>query len=155
MRELTGSWLSGPQSALEVTSEYPGERFGAPKQGPGSMAGLVRRAVAMLVDWWIIYLPAYALLGSDGRWLLGGAATTTLVLWALVSMVTVMLFAQTPGMAALGIGVARVDADERVGVWRAIVRTIFAVTIFPVLFQDEDSRGLHDQATGTAVIRTR
>lgn len=155
MREITGSWLNGPQAALDATSEYPGEKFGAPKTGPGSMAGLVRRALALLVDWFIIYLPTFGVLGWDGRWFLGGAATTTLVLWAVMSMVTVILFAQTPGMGLVGIGVARVDADERVGVWRAIVRTIFAVTIFPVLFQDEDSRGLHDQATGTAVIRTR
>lgn len=155
MRDSTRSWLSGPQSALEHTSAYPGEKLGAPRSGPGALAGLGRRAAAVLVDWLIVYLPTYAFLGVDGRWFLGGAASTTLALWALLSILSVILFSRTPGMAALGVAVGRVDAATGVGVWRPIVRTVLSMTVFPVLFQDEDSRGLHDQVTGTAVVRTR
>lgn len=155
MNEVTGSWLSGTQSVLKSTSAYPGEKFGAPRSGPGAMAGLVRRAAAMAIDWLLVYLPSYGILGVDGRWILGGSASTTLILWALLSIVSVILFSRTPGMAVLGLAVGRVDAEAGVGIWRPIVRTVLSMTIFPVLFQDEDSRGLHDQATGTAVVLTR
>lgn len=119
------------------------------------MAGLGRRIGAIVVDWLVVYIPVYLIMGMEGRWFLGGAATTTLILWALISVLTVWAFSTTPGMAAVGLAVARVDADAPVGVWRAVVRTLLSVFVFPALFQDEDARGMHDRATGTAVVRTR
>ncbi|WP_333618783.1 RDD family protein [Dietzia sp.] len=153
MRKETGSWLSGPQAALDGgESSYPGEKLGAAESGPGSMAGLGRRLGAILVDWLIISIPVNLIMGQDGRWFLGGGATTTLILWALVSIVSVWALSMTPGMAAVGLGVARVDAAAPVGLWRAVIRTVLSVFVFPALFQDEDNRGMHDRATGTAVV---
>ena len=63
------------------------------------------------------------------------------------------LFARTPGMMLLGMGVARVDAEERVGFWRAAVRTILTGFILPAALVDADGRGMHDRATNTTVIR--
>lgn len=85
---------------------------------------------------------------------LGGTPFLTLVIFVILGAVSVMLFARTPGQAALGMGVARVDQPgERVGVWRAIVRTVLTIFIFPAAMVDTDLRGVHDRATGTAVIR--
>ena len=51
---------------------------------------------------------------------------------------------------------ARIDEpDERVGLWRSVVRTLLTVFLFPPIIQDTDGRGMHDRATGTAVIRSR
>lgn len=156
MRKVTGSWLSGPQAALdESPSNFAGEKLGAAEHGPGQIATLGRRAGALLIDWLIVSMPTYMLLGYDGRWFLGGASTTTLVIWALISVASVWAFSLTPGMAATGIAVARVDADAPVGLWRAALRTVLTVCVFPALFQDEDLRGMHDRATGTAVVRSR
>lgn len=156
MRKVTGSWLSGPQAALDDShSKFAGEKLRATEQGPGSIATLGRRVGSLVIDWLIVMLPTYTALGYDGRWFLGGASTTTLIIWALISVGSVWAFSLTPGMAATGLAVARVDADAPVGLWRACVRTLLTVCVFPALFQDEDLRGMHDRATGTAVVRSR
>ena len=63
------------------------------------------------------------------------------------------LFARTPGMAVLGMGVARLDKPgTSVRLWRAAVRTLLTAVLFPAAMVDADGRGLHDRATGTAVI---
>ena len=74
MRKVTGSWLSGPQAALDDShSKFAGEKLGATEQGPGSIATLSRRVGALVIDWLIVMLPTYSMLGYDGRWFLGGA----------------------------------------------------------------------------------
>mgnify|MGYP007008300040 FL=1 len=56
----------------------------------------------------------------------------------------------------MGIGVARVDEpNQRVGIVRAAFRAFLTIFLLPPVIQDTDGRGMHDRATGTAVIRTR
>ncbi len=125
------------------------------------MAPLGVRFGALIVDW----LFAYALVGIivtvAGPGFFGGDSFAAVVSWAVpavwgtLGVVCVWLFAQTPGQALLGIGTARVDADARVGFVRALIRVVFIFFLIPPLVQDEDGRGMHDRATGTALIRTR
>ena len=125
------------------------------------MASLGTRIGALVVDWAFAYAIVGILVVISGPGALGGepfAAVTSWavpVTWAVIGVVCVWLFAQTPGQALLGIGTARVDADERVGFVRSLVRVIFIFFLIPPLVQDEDGRGMHDRATGTALIRTR
>lgn len=157
MRDSIGSWLSGPSAALPEgeQSRYPGERFGLPEQGAGSLAPTGRRVGALVIDW-LISMGISALILSLitlPDWL--PWSTLTLIIWAIFSVVGVWLFAFTPGMAWLGMGVVRLDAAVRVGLVRALVRTVLTVFIAPPLIGDVDGRGMHDRATGTAVINTR
>jgi hypothetical protein len=56
-------------------------------------------------------------------------------------------------MMFLRMGVARVDVGgARVGLWRAAVRTLLTAFVLPAALVDQDGRGMHDRATGTAVI---
>ena len=125
------------------------------------MASLGTRIGALVVDWAFAYAIVGILVVISGPGALGGesfAAVTSWavpVTWAVIGVVCVWLFAQTPGQALLGIGTSRVDADERVGFVRSLVRVIFIFFLIPPLVQDEDGRGMHDRATGTALIRTR
>lgn len=125
------------------------------------MASLGTRIGALVVDWAFAYAIVGILVVISGPGALGGesfAAVTSWavpVTWAVIGVVCVWLFAQTPGQALLGIGTARVDADERVGFVRSLARVIFIFFLIPPLVQDEDGRGMHDRATGTALIRTR
>ena len=125
------------------------------------MASLGTRIGALVVDWAFAYAIVGILVVISGPGALGGesfAAVTSWavpVTWAVIGVVCVWLFAQTPGQALLGIGTARVDADERVGFVRSLVRVIFIFFLIPPLVQDEDGRGMHDRATGTALLRTR
>ncbi|HIW92827.1 MAG TPA: RDD family protein [Candidatus Corynebacterium avicola] len=153
------SWLEGPQVPGQYEnphdlSAYPGKLLGMPKDGPGSIASMVQRVLALLADWLICYAMAFFITQATDA--LGGASFVVLFVWAIWRIVTVWLFGQSPGHALLGIGVARVDdTDARVGLVRSVVRTLLTVFLIPPLIQDTDARGMHDRATGTAVIRTR
>lgn len=157
MRDSIGSWLNGPSAALpkgEDGSEdkYRGERMGLPETGAGSLATTGRRVAALVIDW---LLAAGIGLLIFNVW--DGApdqATTNLLVWVLISVVSVWLFAFTPGQAALGMGVVRVDAPVRVGVGRSFFRVLLTIFILPPVITDIDGRGLQDRATQTAVIRT-
>lgn len=152
------SWLEGPQLPGENedptnTSSYAGQALGLPPAGPGSIAGLFPRMLALLIDWLVCYALAWFITPYT-TWL-GDTATATLLLFVVWRVVSVWLFAQTPGHAVVGIGVARIDETAPVGLWRSAVRTLLTVFLFPPIIQDTDSRGMHDRATGTAVIRQR
>ena len=83
-------------------------------------------------------------------------STYSLLIFFVMGVISVWFFARTPGQALLGMGVARVDdPSQRVGLWRALVRTLLTVFLLPAVIFDSDLRGMHDRATGTAVIRTR
>lgn len=155
------SWLEGPQVPGKYEdphdlSPWPGKLLGLPESGAGSMASMGQRVLALLVDWLICMAIAYLITTMSDSLGAGDVGNLTLLVWVIWRIITVWLFGQSPGHALLGIGVARVDSPEkRVGLWRAVVRTVFTVFLFPPLIQDTDRRGMHDRATGTAVIRSR
>ncbi|WP_052317335.1 RDD family protein [Corynebacterium terpenotabidum] len=152
-------WLEGPQVPGQFEdphdlSPYPGKLLGLPQTGEGSIASLLPRMLALFIDWLFCWGIAALLVSQTD--VLGGVSTVTMMVWILWRIITVWLFAQSPGHAIMGIGVARVDdPSKRVGLIRSVVRTLLTVFLFPPIIQDTDGRGMHDRATGTAVIRTR
>lgn len=162
MRDIAGSWLSGPTSpGTGPEPSYKGERLGLPRDGEGSLAPLGLRLGALVVDWFLAYGVVGLVVALWGPGVLGGDSLTGVaswavpVLWGTAGVLCVWLFAQTPGQALLGLGTARIDAEEPVGFVRALVRVVFIFFLLPPLIQDENGRGMHDRATGTALIRTR
>lgn len=155
MSEPKRSWLEGPMIPGDADDplapgRWPGEKLGLPESGPGALASVMRRAVGITLDWLASMLLAIVICNFTTA--LGGVSTLTLVIFCIVSVVSVWLFARTPGQAMLGMGVARIDAADRVGFIRALARTALTVFIFPPIMVDSDGRGLHDRATQTAVI---
>ncbi|KQB85174.1 RDD family protein [Corynebacterium oculi] len=150
------SWLDGPQipsqfDGPEGPGAYPGANLGLPRSGPGSLGTVARRAGGVLIDWIIAWILAgFVHMFTTA---LGGVSTMTYLFYAILGILTGWLFARTPGQALLGMGIARIDAPERVGLWRAAVRTLLTCLIFPAALVDSDGRGMHDRATGTAVVR--
>ena len=136
------------------SGEYPGERLGAARTGPGSAAGFGRRLAAVTVDWFLASFIGGLFAGPDplGR----GSPFSWIVLgvWFLLTAVPVAAFGSTPGMAALGIRVAPLQSTL-VGVPRAVLRTALLALVIPALARDGDGRGWHDRASGTMVVRTR
>lgn len=155
-----GDWLSGASLPDSATGrgEYPGERLGLPSSGSGSIAGMFRRIVAMMVDWMIAYglagllvtlgvISREQLLFSPlGPWLIMG-------IWLVLGMLSVRLYGFTPGQLVLGLRVASVDNREHVGIGRAAARGVLVGLVVPALFTDSDGRGIQDRVTGTAVVR--
>ncbi len=111
-----------------------------------------RRLGALMIDWLISYgLAALALrFGVFSEQML---ATAVLVIWFVLGVLAVRLFGFTPGQLALGLQVVAVNGRVPVGVGRLAVRGLLVATVVPALFTDWDGRGLHDRATGTAVVR--
>jgi hypothetical protein len=148
-----------PQSGDSDQSQgYPGRLLGLPESGPGSLAGLGRRLVALLADWFIAYglarLTVTLGLMTTEQFLYGQAgAAIVLATWLVLGVVSVRLFQFTPGQFALGLRVASVDQRLNVGVGRALVRGILIAFVIPALFVDVDGRGIQDRVTGTAVVR--
>ncbi|WP_342320088.1 RDD family protein [Corynebacterium mayonis] len=151
------SWRSGPElpgqfDPRDSAVDYPGENFGMPKEGPGSQASVARRMGAVVVDWMMCWIIAgFVNMFTSAA---GDVATLTLILWVILGIMSGWLFARTPGMVLFGMGVARLDKPgQRVGLWRAALRTIFTMFILPAALVDFNGRGMHDRATGTTVIR--
>ncbi|MFZ1164047.1 RDD family protein [Mycobacterium sp.] len=131
---------------------YPGQPLGLPEHGPGSLARMARRLVALLVDWLLAY--GLAALGMTlGLIPLRALSTAVLVIWLVLGMLAVRLFEFTPGQLALGLRVASVDERLHVGLGRAAARGVMIAFVIPALFVDVDGRGIQDRVTGTAVVR--
>ena len=125
-----------------------GAALGLPADGPGSLAGFGTRVQAYLVDAVGSGLVAVALFGP-------GRAYASLATFAVVTVVSLVLFGQTPGMRLLGLRLAHPRPGERLAWWRAVVRTALLCLLVPALVVDADGRGLHDRLTDTAVVRDR
>lgn len=157
MTRTISSWLSGPESAEpDPQHGYPGEMLGLPVRGPGSLAGMGRRLLALAADWLVGY--GLASLGvAVGMITPELLPTAVLVIWLVLGVVALRLFGFTPGQFGCGLRVAPVGAaDQRsagVGIIRAVARGVLIALVIPPLFADADGRGLHDRATATAVVR--
>lgn len=156
MSRTFSSWLSGPESAGPSRPDNaPGQGLGLPSSGPGSLAPMGRRVLALALDWMVGY-------GLAGLGVAAGVvtpeylATVVLGAWLVLGVVAVRLFGFTPGQYACGLRVVPVDgADLGVGVGRAALRGLLIALVVPALFADADGRGLQDRATATAVVRSR
>lgn len=82
-------------------------------------------------------------------------ASLVLIIWFLVGSIFVSVFSFTPGQLLAGIQVIRVDAAVKVGVIRALARQTLIMFLVPPAMMDLDGRGLHDRATGTALVISR
>ena len=146
-------------NAGDNTPAYPGQRFGLPKDGPGSVAPLGRRLLALLIDWILCELIVAAIthhsLASGGADYAAWRSTEnwTLVVFAVEVYVLTAVSGLTIGKRLLGMRVIRTNGD-RPGFGWALLRTILLLCVVPPLLSDHDLRGLHDRASDTIVVRT-
>ncbi len=94
-------------------STYPGQRFGLPEQGSGSVSAIGRRLLALLIDWLLCTVIALAVFHS--RW-------ETLLIFAIETYLLTALTGFTIGKRILGIRVVRLDGRPvglRAGGWCA------------------------------------
>ncbi|MFC5140967.1 RDD family protein [Actinomycetospora rhizophila] len=130
---------------------YPGERFGLPERGPGSVATLGRRGAQFLLDAVLagVLAALFTYPALPQNW--------SLLTWAIIMVVPVAVVGATPAMVLLGMRVVRLDRPERPGVgllW-TLVRTASLFFVIPALIVDRDSRGIQDRASRTVVVKSR
>ena len=133
--------LTTPPAEEQAT--YPGQGLGLPERGPGSVASMPRRILALFIDWLLSMLIAYGLTHSQ-FW--------TIVVFAIEVYVLTATTGFTVGKRLVGIRTVRTNGGL-VGFRWALVRTVILLTVIPPLLTDRDLRGLHDRASDTVVIR--
>lgn len=137
-----------------VTTDGPAEQvhrgqgLGLPSEGIGSVASMGRRIGAFLIDIVLSALAAWVITAPEPP------QNTSLLVWAVMTVLTVGLFGITPGQAALGIRVVPTGGGSFVGAW-AIPRTLLVFLVVPPLLLNSDGRGLHDRLCRTVVLRVR
>jgi uncharacterized RDD family membrane protein YckC len=141
-RKDLGSWLEGPPPSKE--QQWPGQRLGLPQRGPGSIARLGRRVIALMIDWILCYLIA--------AWLFGGNELSILLIFAVEQLFLVSTLGYSIGHRAVGIQVRKLDGSAA-GPLAAVVRTVLLCLVVPAVVFDADQRGLHDRAMGTVLVR--
>lgn len=147
----------GPAGPGEPDPGYPGRRLGLPEDGVGALARMPRRFLALLIDWGICQLIAYAIF--DAGWGAGGAtALIPLAIFLVENILLVSTTGTTIGHRLCGVQVVRVEAPERripPGFLHGAIRSVLLALVVPAIIWDGDGRGLHDQAGRSAIIRVR
>ena len=131
------------QATSKKTEGYPGQRLGLPERGPGSVASMPRRVVALFIDWLLSMVIAYWLTKSQ-FW--------TIAVFAVEVYILTALGGSTVGKRLVGIRTVRIGGGQ-IGFGWALVRTAILLTVVPPLLTDRDLRGLHDRASNTIVVR--
>lgn len=132
-----------------VEVEYPGADLGLPRSGLASVATIGSRVGALLID---------CLLAGALTWVF--TAPELPRNWSLVTLLVVYTLStaflgRTPGMMFVGIGLASEVEGQRLGLAKALVRTVLLLLLIPAVILDQNRRGLHDKAAGTIVVNAR
>lgn len=125
-----------------------------PVDGPGSIARLAPRAVALLIDWALCSVIAMGLLGY--RW--GGSGAEgfkPLAVFAVENLLLVSTLGMTLGHRVMGMQVQRVSDGAAPGLLAGAVRTVLLCLAIPAVVTDSSGRGLHDKLAGTVIVRSR
>ncbi|MDE3724046.1 RDD family protein [Nocardiopsis sp. N85] len=140
---------------------YRGNRLGLPENGSGSVPGVGRRLVGLILDWTLALLIAWGLYraGLIGAGVTDEQQATTLisnmamVVFAVSNILLLTLFGTSVGRRLVGVGVKA--TGERSWPWfvSMTVRTLLLCLVIPAVIYDRDTRGLHDRAAGTVSVR--
>ena len=136
------------EEPLPEEPAHRGQRLGLPSSGPGSMATIGRRVVALFIDWIAALLVSRALVGTPETTL---ESFATLGIFALQVTVLTWLWGSSFGQRLVGIRVA--GRTRRLGLVAAALRTALICIVIPPVIWDADGRGLHDRAVDSVVVR--
>jgi hypothetical protein len=122
---------------------WPGKVFGLPEDGPRSVPSLLRRMIALVIDWAIAMGLSYLFFDFEGIAI--GAA------FVAVQAVCGLVVGGSPGHLLTKMRIAPIRGG-RLGVIAPLVRPIFVILVIPPLIMDRDHRGVHDRLLGTIMV---
>jgi uncharacterized RDD family membrane protein YckC len=124
--------------------------------GRGFPASWGRRAAALIIDWVLANLAAFAVVRDPAVWQapVDGVDFVPLGLFALEVWLMTAFVGASIGQRLRHIAVVRLDGRP-VGLSRALLRTLLILLVVPPFVIGGDGRGLHDRLAGTAIVRTR
>ena len=135
---------STARSGLAGDSDWPGRKLGLPALGARSVGRMGRRLAAILIDWAIAVTISAVFFAYDP---LGNLGT-----FALLQIVSIALFAGSPGHLSVGLRVVPLSGGW-IGILRPVARTLMLCLVIPAAVADSDQRGLHDRLAGTVLVR--
>jgi uncharacterized RDD family membrane protein YckC len=148
-------WRVSNQQVAAKGGFYPGQQFGLPEFGSGSVAGWSRRLGALVIDWLACSIVAIAFFYHPQAGHTASVLTQprlwTPVVFGVEDFLLTALTGVTIGKRLLGLRVIRLDGRP-VGLW-ALPRTLLLMLVVPAMIMDRDLRGLQDKAAGTVVVR--
>ncbi len=154
-QHATSQHATSQQPAADDTF-YPGQDFGLPESGRGSVAGWSRRFAALLIDWIACSLITVAFFyhpqAGHVASVLAQPRPWTPAVFGVEDWLLTALTGVTIGKRLLGLRVVRLDGQP-VGLVRAFARTLLLMLVVPAMMMDRDLRGLQDKAARTVVIR--
>jgi uncharacterized RDD family membrane protein YckC len=123
--------------------------------GPGSVAPMGRRLLALLIDWALCYVIASSLVGhniftvTDAHY--QEAQLVALLLFSVEVYLLTAISGLTVGKRLLRLRTIRTDGRAPGFRWAAL-RTVLLLFVVPACLTDRDNRGLHDRAANTIVV---
>lgn len=129
---------------MTESANWAGKRLGLPEAGPGSLAKMGRRIIALVIDWSLALLVSRAFFNSDN--------TATLTFFMLEQWLLVATTGNSFGHLIAGIRVRKLDGSQ-VGIVPALLRIGLILLVIPATIWDADNRGLHDKAAKTVLVR--
>lgn len=129
---------------MTESTNWAGKRLGLPETGPGSLAKMGRRVLALGIDWALALMVSRAFFGSDN--------TATLTFFMLEQWLLVATIGNSFGHLIAGIKVRKLDGSY-VGIVPALIRIGLILLVIPAVIWDTDNRGLHDKAAKTVLVR--
>jgi uncharacterized RDD family membrane protein YckC len=129
---------------MTESTNWAGKRLGLPETGPGSLAKMGRRVLALGIDWALALMVSRAFFGSDN--------TATLTFFMLEQWLLVATLGNSFGHLIAGIKVRKLDGSY-VGIVPALIRIGLILLVIPAVIWDTDNRGLHDKAAKTVLVR--
>ncbi len=147
--------MTAPTGQRSGEQDWPGQRLGLPRSGPGAVAGWGRRLLALLIDW-MLSLLAVAAITQANPWEHSSAGLAhsyaafgvlALEIWLLTSLV-----AGSAGQVVVRIAVRRVGGGL-VDPLRVLARTFLLLLVIPPVIYNRDQRGLHDLVADSIVVR--
>ncbi len=130
------------------------QQLSFPLEGPGSVASLGRRVIAVFVDWLACVAIALTVFGAFTEITPEIRSFGPLGVFFVVNVILVHATGSTLGHRIFGMRVVPV-VRPRLTLLQCVVRAALLCLVIPAVVFDREGRGMHDLAAGTAIIRTR
>jgi uncharacterized RDD family membrane protein YckC len=122
---------------------WPGKVFGLPDDGPRSVPSLLRRMLALIIDWAIAMGVSYLFFDFEG--LAIGVA------FVAIQAVFGLVIGGSPGHLMTKMRIAPIRGG-RLGIVAPLIRPLLVILVIPPLIMDRDQRGVHDRLVGTIMV---
>ena len=146
--------LKGVTETAERQEDWPGQGLGLPEKGRGSLATWRSRVTALVLDWAISMVVAWAICGIGALRGSDWQSFMILAVFFVQSSILTAILGGSAGKLITRLEVLRLDRQP-VGFVRGFARQAMVCVAIPAMVIGVHRRGLHDLTCGTVVVNRR